>query len=132
MNILTALFITTSTQFGLPPNLLSSLCYVESTHKVNAVHHDDGGSDSLGICQIKFETSRWLGFKGTAKQLMNPKINIYYAGKYLARNIKRYNGQIEKAVIAYNKGSAGSLVHTKYSQKVFTNWRYRDAISSRR
>lgn len=123
MVTLTALFITATAHFNLPPGLLESLCFIESRHEVFAIHRDDGGSDSLGICQIKIETARWLGFKGDSQQLMDPKTNIYYSAKYLARNLKRYNGNIEKSVIAYNRGSAGNLSRTQYSEKVLTQWR---------
>jgi soluble lytic murein transglycosylase-like protein len=123
MNTLTALFMTMSLQYGLPPKLLSSICYIESTHNVHAVHHDDGGADSLGVCQIKLATAKGLGFKGTAKQLMDPKLNIKYAAKYLSHQIKRYNGSIEKAVIAYNKGNAKGLTTSKYQRKIFKQWR---------
>lgn len=123
METLTAIFLSATMQFNLPPALLDSLCFVESKHEVTAIHHDDGGSDSLGVCQVKLETARWLGFQGTEQQLMNPKVNAYYAAKYLSRNLKRYNGQVEKSVIAYNRGSAKNLRHTQYSQKVLTIWR---------
>lgn len=109
--------------FDLPPNLLTSLCYVESGHKVAAVHQDDGNGDSLGICQIKLSTARFVGFKGTRKQLMDPTINIYYAAKYLGHQVQRYHGDLTKAVIAYNIGSARQLKTTQYSQKVMKQWR---------
>jgi len=122
MNILNVLFISAATQFSLPPGLLDSLCYVESKHDIKAIHFNDGGSNSVGICQIKRSTAKDLGFKGTEEDLMKPEINIYYAAAYLNHQIKRY-GQIEKAVIAYNQGHAGKLTNTKYSKKVFKQWR---------
>ena len=122
MDLLTALFIATSQEFNLPENLLSSICYVESKHDVKAVHVDDGPSNSLGVCQIKHSTAQWLGFKGTAQELMEPKNNIYYAGKYLAYQLNRYK-QINKAVIAYNLGHSKDLTSTKYQVKVFKVWR---------
>lgn len=123
MNTLAAIFIATSVQFNLPQGLLSSLCFIETRHKVTAVAPNDGATTSYGICQVKYETAVWLGFKGTTKQLMEPKTNIYYAAKYLAKNIARYNGHIEKAVIAYNQGHAGKTIKTNYSTKVFNQWR---------
>ncbi len=125
MNTLAAIFIATSAQFHLPPGLLSSLCFVESNHKTEAVHINDGKTNSYGVCQIKLETAKWLGFKGTATELMKPKVNIYYAGKYLARNLKRYHGNVNKAVTAYNKGHADSdkIVLSKYTTKVFKQWK---------
>ncbi len=122
MGTLTALFLSVSLQLGLPPNLLSSLCYVESKHKVSTIHYADGDSNSVGICQVKLKTAQFMGFRGTEKELMNPKVNIYYAGKYLKHQLLRY-GQINKAVIAYNQGHAGDLLQTEYQVKVFAIWR---------
>lgn len=71
---------------------------------------------------MKLATARWLGFKGNKKQLMDPSINIYYAGRYLSLQINRYNGNIEKAVIAYNIGNAAKFDRTRYSTKVLRKW----------
>lgn len=123
IQIIMALLTINSAQFNLPKNLLASICYTESTYNVSAVHHDDGGSDSLGLCQIKLETAKEFGFKGTQRQLMNPYWNTYYAAKYLHHEILRYHGVIVKAVIAYNRGSAGNLIRTEYSNRVLARWR---------
>ncbi len=112
-----------SAQNHLPANLLNSLCWVESKHNIAAIHHDDGNSDSVGICQIKLATAKSLGFIGTQKQLMGAKINIKYAAKFLAYQIKRYNGNVTKGIIAYNRGNAKGLTATKYSDKVLKQWK---------
>lgn len=123
METIAALFIAASFNSDLPPGLLESLCWVETKHQVSAVHQDDGGSASLGICQVKWVTAQWLGFEGTEDDLMRPDVNIYYASKYLAYQLNRYPGSVEKAVIAYNRGHAGLLTSTKYSDKVMNKWR---------
>jgi soluble lytic murein transglycosylase-like protein len=120
MVLLTAFLITTSA-YNLPPGLLASLCYVESNHKLNKIHYLDGKTDSYGICQVKLETARLVGFKGTPEQLMNPAVNIHYAGKYLQHQLNRYQ-DVQKAVIAYNKGSAGLFTSSKYQAKVYKEW----------
>jgi soluble lytic murein transglycosylase-like protein len=119
-------FLLTSSQFNLPPGLLDSICYTESTYNTRAIHLDDGpGGPSLGVCQIKYSTAKWLGFKGTPTQLMNPKTNILYAGKYLAKQLERYDDNAQKAVIAYNYGHAPkNLTNTKYQIKVFKRWQH--------
>lgn len=122
MGYLIVLFTSTTIQLNLPPGLLQSICYVESTYKISAVHHDDGGSDSLGLCQIKYNTAKRLGFKGTEKELMRVDVNIYYAGKYLRYQLHRYHAT-NKAVIAYNKGNAKGLTASKYQAKVYKEWR---------
>lgn len=123
MGTLTAIFLSVSVQYGLPARLLSSVCYVETKHVVNSIHYNDGFGNSVGICQIKLATARSLGFKGTEKQLMEPRYNIKYAGKYLRHQIRRYNGNVAKGVIAYNMGHAGDLTTTKYQAKVFRQWK---------
>ncbi len=120
---LSLIFVAVSNHFGLPQDVLSSLCYVESTHNVTAIHYNDGGSDSLGICQLKYSTAVWLGFTGTEEELMEPKNNIFYAAKFLSHQYRRYNYDITKAVIAYNMGSARDLTRTTYSDKVLYTWR---------
>lgn len=123
MATLTALFTVISIQFSLPTNLLHSICFVETGHDVNAIHPNDGGSDSLGVCQVKLSTAKWLGFTGDEKQLMDPEHNIHYAAKYLSYHMTRYNGHVEKAVIAYNRGNATGLTTSAYQTKVFKQWR---------
>lgn len=115
------MFQSVSVQFNLPENLLYSLCYVESKHQVGAVHIDDGKSSSLGICQVKYNTAKWLGYEGSENDLMDAYTNIYYAGKYLAYQRSRYQSNT-KAIIAYNTGHAKSLTKTNYSDKVNSYW----------
>src|ERR1700732_2996185 len=110
---LPTVFLLVSLQFNLPTGLLSSVCFVESGHRLTAYHKDDGKGNSVGVCQIKLGTARWLGFKGTEKQLMEPVTNVYYAGKYIRHQMDRYQS-VKKAVIAYNLGHAGVLTTTKY------------------
>lgn len=103
MKSLVLIFMLVTHEHHLPPGLLSSLCYVESHHKVEAVNRQDGSGDSLGLCQIKLTTAAQMGFKGTAKDLMNPTTNAYYAGKFLRSQIKRYKS-VQKGIVAYNAG----------------------------
>src|SRR5579859_1851230 len=122
MEILMLYFMLTTAQFNLPQGLLNSVCYVETRHNINAIHLNDGQGNSIGICQIKLKTAKMLGFKGDEKQLMDPQVNIHYAGKYLSRQIKRYKGSTVKGIISYNQGHAGSLTTTSYSAKVIKQW----------
>lgn len=124
---LIALYLSVSTVFSLPEGLLSSICYVESKHTITAMHHSDGGSPSIGACQIKYDTAKLIGYRGAAKDLQLPAVNVYYAGAYLRRNLDRYDGDIRKAVAAYNAGShlvnaKGLTVNRKYVSKVLNAW----------
>lgn len=120
--LLAILFQVTTREFNLPLNLLSSICYVESTYRINVIHKDDGKGNSVGVCQIKLVSARQMGFKGTEKQLLEPATNIYYAGKFIRHQINRYNSSI-RAIVAYNRGNAKGLRRSKYSDKVLVEWR---------
>jgi soluble lytic murein transglycosylase-like protein len=121
-------FAATTAMFDLPPGLLSAVCYVETKHTASAIHHNDGGSDSLGVCQIKFQTAKELGFKGTPETLRHDsKANIHYAGKYLKKQLHRYDGDAIKAIAAYNAGTyrvntKGRIKNLHYVNKVFNVW----------
>lgn len=121
------IFLSVTGTFSLPPGILSAVCWVESSHRINVVHKDDGKGSSLGTCQIKLPTARMLGFKGTEKELMIPKTNVYYGGRYLVRQLNRYEGDIVKAVAAYNSGtyrqtSNGQAKNQVYVSRVFKAW----------
>ncbi len=123
-------FIGVTQTFSLPPGLLSAVCWTESSHRTQVVHKDDGNGTSLGVCQIKLSTARTLGFKGTEKELMAAKTNVYWAGRYLSKQLDRYHGDIVKAVAAYNAGSYreagnGQAKNQKYLGKVFQAWSLR-------
>jgi soluble lytic murein transglycosylase-like protein len=116
--VLMTLFSANTKEFNLPVGVLAATCFIESSYNVKAIHHDDGGENSVGVCQVKLSTAKWLGFKGTEKQLMKPEINVYYAAKYLKHQLKRYKGDVARALTAYNRGNAIGLTRSAYSDKV--------------
>ena len=63
------------------------------------------GSPSYGSCQIKQATVEMLGFTGELKELMDPKINAYWAARYLKYQEKRYGNDWVKLAASYNAGS---------------------------
>ena len=116
------MFLTVSQLLSLPTGMLSAICYTESKHIPNRVHRDDGGSSSLGICQIKLSTARSMGYKGTAQGLIDkPATNIYFAGQYLRYQLFRYNHNWFKAIAAYNSGSLKLDNHGKIRNQRYVN-----------
>lgn len=127
MNTLLALFALATSTYNLPPGLISALCYVESNHHVSAYVDNDRGSPSHGVCQLKYATARFVGFRGTTEQLRNPKTNIKYAAKYLHYQLVRYHGDSVKAIAAYNAGTyhvnkRGLIKNRIYVGKVLVAW----------
>lgn len=84
--------------------LLYAICSHESSNFTLTYNHFDGGSPSIGICQVKLGTAQMLGYKGTAHGLMNAEVNAKWAAKYLKYQSDRYNNDC-MAVSAYNAGS---------------------------
>lgn len=126
-NTLALLFLAASNTYSIPANLLSAVCFVETGHKTNVIHHHDGSGDSLGVCQVKLATARLMGFKGSYNELMKPEINIDYSAKYLSYQLQRYNWDFGKAIAAYNSGShrvndRGVTKNRAYVSSVIRAW----------
>lgn len=115
-----AIISSISTQQGLPEGLLESVCYKESAFNIKAINYYDGKTHSYGICQVKLETAKTLGFKGSSDDLQEAETNITYAAKYLNFQYRRY-GRWDKAISAYNRGSIKSGC-THYSHDVIDIW----------
>lgn len=129
METLAVTFALITNTFSLPAGLIQAICFTESGYNVHAIHLYDGATHSYGVCQIKIETARFLGFKGTERQLLKPETNVYYAGKYLRYQLNRYSGNRYKAIAAYNAGTfnpssvmVGKAKNHKYVSKVMIAW----------
>jgi membrane-bound lytic murein transglycosylase MltF len=68
----------------------------------NSSASDDGLS--WGIMQMTEATASWLAPGTTYVELNNPQISIDLGAKYIAWLLKRYDGDLEKTVMAYNEG----------------------------
>lgn len=101
---ITAIILAAAKSVGVPGALFLAICTHESNLQ-SVVVADDGGSPSIGVCQIKEATAQNLGFKGTVQDLLKPKVNAKYAAKYLKKQLDRYDGDWCKATAAYNSGT---------------------------
>lgn len=90
----------------VPFRLLAAICTVESSLRPFIKPIEDNGSLSYGMCQVKEETARFLGFASKASILSNPNVNAFYAAKYLKYQLNRYEGDWIRALAAYNAGSS--------------------------
>lgn len=84
--------------------LLLAICTQES-NLTNAMVLHDGGSPSYGVCQLKYETAKMVGFKGPKGDLMNVTVNATFAAKYLKYQQVRYGDNWHMIAAAYNAGS---------------------------
>lgn len=100
----TAIILMAAKKAGVSGALLLAICTHESGLKNVLVPHD-GGSPTYGICQVKYDTAKMMGFEGKAKDLMVPEINAKWAAAYLKYQKTRYDGDWVKSVAAYNSGT---------------------------
>jgi soluble lytic murein transglycosylase-like protein len=88
-------FQQAESQYGLPSGLLSTIGFHESRFNPNAV--SPAGAE--GLMQLMPPTAREYGVNAR-----DPYASIDAAGKKMAGLVKYYNGDMAKAVAAYNYG----------------------------
>jgi soluble lytic murein transglycosylase-like protein len=112
-----------SEKHGIPVSLLHSMVIQESGGKPSAYRFEpayyerylkgkpewsnldpDRVSASYGLFQIMLPTARQFGFKGEPEELFIPTLNVEIACKILKNLLEWSEGDIPKAVAAYNGG----------------------------
>ncbi len=100
-----SIILSAATKAKVSGTLLLAICTYE-TNLTNVTVYHDGGSPSYGICQVKFETAKMLGFRGRSRDLINPSENAKWAAKYLKFQEERYGtNDWCKLAAAYNAGT---------------------------
>jgi len=84
----------------VPISLAHAVVSVESNYKPNV----RGSAGEIGLMQIKLQTARGMGYRGTAKGLYDPATNIRYGMKYLGQARKLAGGDLCGTILKYNGG----------------------------
>jgi len=112
-----------SKKVGVDESVLRAVCWVESKHTPHSYNHGDASKNdhAFGMCQILYSTAKSLGLKDERCandfdkalpaervyvncKLFGTRTNIGYAAAYLKQKINKYNGDVFKAISAYNTG----------------------------
>lgn len=113
-------------QHGVEPELIESVIWQESSAIPHAFRHEPAYwqrycmqnpvyrdheperiASSYGLMQIMYPTAVEMGFIGEPEELFKISTNLDLATAYLAKLLRRYNGQKTLALAAYNGGPGG-------------------------
>jgi soluble lytic murein transglycosylase-like protein len=106
--------IETAEAHGIDPAIIIAMARKESNYRANAM--GDGGN-SYGLLQVQLKWHRKRMQKLGCTDLLDPYQNVTVAVDYLAEQIDRYGGSLEKGLTAYNRGHYAGKV-TKYATSV--------------
>lgn len=87
-------------KYGVPETLVKAVIRQESNFNPSEVSH----KGAVGLMQIMPSTAEKLGI--TPESLADPSTNIMGGTKLLSELISRYDGNLYRALAAYNAGSA--------------------------
>lgn len=89
-----------SKRAGLPPEIADAVCQIESAYNPSAI----GGVGEIGLMQVLPTTAAMLGYQGSAAGLADPKTNIHFGVKYLAKAWELADGDLCRALMKYRAG----------------------------
>ena len=92
-----ALMRDAGTKHGLDPDFIASVVHAESDFNVHAV----SPKGAQGLMQLMPKTAADLGVKNS----FDPQANVEAGTKYLRSLLDQYNGDVVKALAAYNAGT---------------------------
>ncbi|MFN4100472.1 MAG: transglycosylase SLT domain-containing protein, partial [Pararhodobacter sp.] len=84
---------------GIPEALLHRVIQRESDYRPHARN-----GPYYGLMQILPQTARTMGFRGEPQDLLDPEVNLRYAGRYLRGAWIVSNGNMDAAVRHYASG----------------------------
>ena len=86
--------------YGVPVSLAHAVVQIES----NYIPSRRGHAGEIGLMQVKLQTARGMGYRGSAKDLYNPETNIRYGMAYLGGARKIGGNSVCGTILKYNAG----------------------------
>ena len=85
---------------GVPVSLARAIVRIESNFNARA----RGSHGEIGLMQIKPATARGIGYRGSTKALYDPKTNLEWGMRYLAKAHQLASGDTCGTILRYNAG----------------------------
>jgi soluble lytic murein transglycosylase-like protein len=93
---------------GVPEALVHRTVMRESRYNPRIVHNH-----CFGLMQIKYATAREMGYRGDARGLLDPQVNLTYAVPYLANAYRLADGNEDRATALFSSGYYYVAKHKK-------------------
>lgn len=97
-----ALINNASARYGIPADLITSVIKTESSGNPNA----ESGTGPVGLMQVSRAVAKDYGYN--PQDRYDPAKNIEMGTRYLADNLRAFNGNVPKALLGYNQGTGGA------------------------
>lgn len=85
---------------GIEPEVAFGLIRAESSFKTSAT----SPVGAIGLTQLMPNTAKWLSPETSRAQLRDPETNVRIGFGYLRQLIDKYEGDVDLALVAYNRG----------------------------
>ena len=106
---------------GVPVTLVLAMIETESGFNPEII----SSTNDYGLLQINKVNHEWLKKQYRTADMLNPYQNVYCGIKIIGTFVKKYNNDLNKALMAYNMGDYGAkkarqngITSTKYSTKI--------------
>ena len=106
--------IRVAESYGIDPAIIIAMCYRESSYNPATIG-DQGAAFGLMQIQPKWHSDRMARLGCT--DLLDPYQNVIVGTDYLAEQLIRYDGDMAKALVAYNAGHYKGTI-TRYATEV--------------
>ena len=119
---------------GVPVTLVLAMIEAESGFNPEII----SPTNDYGLLQINKVNHEWLKKSYRTADMLNPYQNVFCGIKIIGTYIKKYKGDINKALMAYNMGDYGAkkawqngITSTKYSTKILDLMnKYREGLEN--
>lgn len=98
---LAELIYSTAVEHDISPEIAFGLVKTESEFKDYATSH----VGAIGLTQLMLPTARWFKRDATENDLRDSETNLEIGFRYLGELIDRYDGNVNLALTAYNRGT---------------------------
>jgi soluble lytic murein transglycosylase-like protein len=108
------LISTHAARNGVPVELANAVIRYESNYNPRVT----GRAGEIGLMQIKLQTARGIGYRGSRKGLYDPATNIAWGMKYLGQAVRLSGGSQCGTLSRYNAGLFTRRLVPSYCRQV--------------